>query len=418
MDERTNLSRDAVIVTFPSMGLVARLVVDQKRKRRREDEADADVWDEAFLDEDWTGDEDDQESPKSFEEETWNDHVDEFWGHDSPVSSDTDDGNVAVLTAPRVTVNAFSGTARAVRCPVKKPRWRTFVNNHAGALLLTTLFAFFGFAYFRTPSRQSISTPAISNASVVQPPAPRLESVNIEDIRKDDYILAKDPITGEMAPRKVLKTFSRISDHVRYLILRSSSGIDQEVGTTDEHPFFVEGNIEVKAGQLRIGDKIIQHDGNFAILTTSHREEHPEGIAVYNFEVEGFHTYFVSAQGSRAPPVWVHNADCVPKGPTQDAIDRAARKTLPPRSADEIAASRAQWLEKYGPKPNQMNQQIYRGTAPRTITRVDTPKIPGEQLHVHLEGGQALNIDGTWKHGGRPLTSAEVAWLRLHNWPL
>ena len=77
-------------------------------------------------------------------------------------------------------------------------------------------------------------------------------------------------------------------------------------------PFFVDGNHERKASELRIGDKIIQEDGGNAILTSSHREEHEAGIAVYNFEVEGFHTYFVSAHGSRAPPVWVHNSDCKP----------------------------------------------------------------------------------------------------------
>jgi len=185
----------------------------------------------------------------------------------------------------------------------------TFVKDHSIAILLQAIFAVVGYLYFGSLTS---SKPQLTLKPVVtsQAPQPRLVAVNIEDVKEDDYILAKDPITGEMTPRKVLKTFSRISDHVRCLILRSPSGIEQEIGTTDEHPFFIEGNIEVKAGQLHIGDKIIQHDGNFAILKTSHREEHPEGIAVYNFEVEGFHTYFVSAQGSRAPPVWVHNAKC------------------------------------------------------------------------------------------------------------
>jgi hypothetical protein len=43
-------------------------------------------------------------------------------------------------------------------------------------------------------------------------------------------------------------------------------------------------------------------------VTSNAREEHPEGITVYNVEVEGTHTYFVRAAGSDAEPIWVHNA--------------------------------------------------------------------------------------------------------------
>jgi hypothetical protein len=218
----------------------------------------------------------------------------------------------------------------------------------------------------------------------------------------------------------------------------------------------------VNSHELRAGDCIITRSGTRALITEI-RQRFDDAFPVSNLSIIGHHNYAVGEVG-----VLVHNesvcdetiADLrksrangasedkirdwlrsqtdkdgnrlyddseiddamgkvlAPEGPSQDALDRAAKKTLPPRSADEIAASRAQWLAKYGPKPNQMNQQIHRGAAPRTITRVDTPKIPGEQLHVHLEGGHALNIDGTWKHGGRALTAAEEAWLRSHNWPL
>jgi hypothetical protein len=40
-------------------------------------------------------------------------------------------------------------------------------------------------------------------------------------------------------------------------------------------------------------------------------ENHPEGIAVYNLQVEQAHTYFVGAEGADTEPVWVHNADYV-----------------------------------------------------------------------------------------------------------
>jgi hypothetical protein len=58
------------------------------------------------------------------------------------------------------------------------------------------------------------------------------------------------------------------------------------------------------------------------------------------------------------------------------------------------------------------------GRAPKGIDRVDTPKIPGEQLHIHFKDGSALNIDGSWKHGGTELTKAQREWLTTNGWTL
>ena len=68
--------------------------------------------------------------------------------------------------------------------------------------------------------------------------------------------------------------------------------------------------------------------------------------------------------------------------------------------------------------PNQLNQQIRQGKAPKNVTRVDAGKVPGEQPHVHFKDGAALNKDGTWKHGYRALTEAEKQWLHENGWTL
>src|SRR5207249_773358 len=60
---------------------------------------------------------------------------------------------------------------------------------------------------------------------------------------------------------------------------------------------------------------------------------------------------------------------------------------------------------------NQMRKQIERGQAPKSATRVDVGKVAGEQDHIHFGDEDALNADGTWKHGGRSLTNAESDWL-------
>ena len=79
------------------------------------------------------------------------------------------------------------------------------------------------------------------------------------------------------------------------------------IGTTAEHPFWVEGRGWTKAIELRIGDVLHSDDGQRITV---------EGVAdsgrvqtVYNFRVAEYHTYFVgSAEWGFS--VWAHNADC------------------------------------------------------------------------------------------------------------
>ena len=102
-------------------------------------------------------------------------------------------------------------------------------------------------------------------------------------------------------------------------------------------------------------------------------------IAVYNFEVEGFHTYFVGQSN-----VFVHNA-CKNK-PTS---------------------------------PNQMKKQVERGQATNTVIRVDNPKTSGQLPHIHFSDGTAMNIDGSVhdaKNGIHNLTNSEWIWIYKNGW--
>lgn len=58
------------------------------------------------------------------------------------------------------------------------------------------------------------------------------------------------------------------------------------------------------------------------------------------------------------------------------------------------------------------------GQAPTSVERVDIPRVPNEKTHLHIRGGDALNWDGTWKHGGRDLTRAEAAFAEDSGWIL
>ncbi|GEM_PF-4218897 len=134
----------------------------------------------------------------------------------------------------------------------------------------------------------------------------RVTTKNIEDVTDRDLVLAKDPDTGELAGKAVLQTFRRVSDHLRILRIRNADGTEQTIETTNEHPFWVPDRGWVNAGDLATGDTVTHTDGLSAELLATTFEPHPEGIAVYNFEVADLHNYFVS-QSPRAPPVLVHN---------------------------------------------------------------------------------------------------------------
>jgi len=119
--------------------------------------------------------------------------------------------------------------------------------------------------------------------------------------------------TGEVGARTVTQVFRRQSDHLRLLDLRSSDGTEQRIETTDEHPFWAVGRGWVEAGELAVGEKLEQSAENWATVVSTTRRDEPAGIPVYNIEVDGVHTYYVAAHGTRAPPVLVHNCNPRPK---------------------------------------------------------------------------------------------------------
>lgn len=115
--------------------------------------------------------------------------------------------------------------------------------------------------------------------------------------------------TGQREQKRVRQTFQRTVDHLRILEVRGEDGSTQTIKTTDEHPFWVPAADEyVEAKHLTPGTKLTGANGHFITVTSTRHEPHPEGVTVYNVEVDGFHNYFVAANGYRGPPVLAHNA--------------------------------------------------------------------------------------------------------------
>ena len=67
----------------------------------------------------------------------------------------------------------------------------------------------------------------------------------------------------------------------------------ETITCTTEHPFYVQGKGWVAAQDLKPNDKLELRDGEDAFVDAVRYEKLDKPIPVFNFEVEGFHTYFV-----------------------------------------------------------------------------------------------------------------------------
>ena len=111
--------------------------------------------------------------------------------------------------------------------------------------------------------------------------------VAIERLKAGDVVISTNPDTLETASKTVLETYVRKVDKLVHLTING-----EEIVTTDNHPFYVQGRGFINAGSLLFGVKLISVNGG----------------DVYNFQDEDHHTYFVGESA-----VWVHNDMCQPQ---------------------------------------------------------------------------------------------------------
>ena len=120
----------------------------------------------------------------------------------------------------------------------------------------------------------------------------------IKDIEVGDLVYSEDPLTGEKGLKKVTNVFVNETSVIVRVFVE-----DEEIETTPTHPFWVIGKGWVAAGDIEAGDKVYLYSGEGKEVKEVRFEYLDTPIKVYNFEVEDWHTYFVSEQD-----VFVHNS--------------------------------------------------------------------------------------------------------------
>ena len=91
----------------------------------------------------------------------------------------------------------------------------------------------------------------------------------------------------------------------------------EEIISTPEHPFYISKKGWIGAIDLRAGDILVLQSGEYVVVELIQHEILESPVKVYNFEVEDFHTYYVSNSA-----VLVHNV-C-----SQRAAMRAAKRSV------------------------------------------------------------------------------------------
>ena len=143
------------------------------------------------------------------------------------------------------------------------------------------------------PQTALASTPATGKVSKATG-AVAIATKPIEQIREGTLVATRNPRTGKTEYKRVTRTFKhKTTELVALAIADKKSGKVVEVlRATPEHPFFTARGL-VAAGQLGIGTELVTRAGPALVVKSIVREHHPEGVWVYNLEVEDDHTYFV-----------------------------------------------------------------------------------------------------------------------------
>ncbi len=118
------------------------------------------------------------------------------------------------------------------------------------------------------------------------------------------------------------------------------------ITTTPTHPFYVPQKGWTSAIELRAGDMLVTVNGEYVVVEKIQHELLETPVTVYNFEVEDFHTYYVSADAIN-DGVLVHNKfgsqpkDLSPTNSGRRGAFNAAKQELGiPRSQQPIKVSK------------------------------------------------------------------------------
>ena len=121
--------------------------------------------------------------------------------------------------------------------------------------------------------------------------------VPLENVSVGDKVWAWDEETGDVALKSVVETYENETSELIHVFVNG-----EEIITTPSHPFYSPVTGWTEAVRLRAGDILVLVNGEYVVVEKIQHEILEAPITVYNFQVEDYHTYYVSDTG-----ILVHN---------------------------------------------------------------------------------------------------------------
>lgn len=226
--------------------------------------------------------------------------------------------------------------------------------------------------------------------------------VPIEEVEAGDVVLSRSDIDGTIDWRPVLRTKVTLDQRILEVQIVDADGVTELLGVTEEHPFWVRGERWVEARDLEPGDEVFSSAGGWmkvgGATWTSRRE------AVFNFEVGGFHTYFVGELGT-----WVHNSNCTEAGGQSSEASagfgsgRGQHRAEAVHERDGVELSRGDYTSGDMTPEEAALGFPQSSLATHTERRIlaDTPLEAGDKLTIHGEYPPCPTCKGAMNKAGR-----------------
>ena len=204
--------------------------------------------------------------------------------------------------------------------------------------------------------------------------------VAIEKIKSGDKVISTDPETMETSLKTVLETYIR---EVTTLVHLTVNG--EEIVTTVDHPFYVKNQGFIKAGELIVGDELLDVNGNILLVENFDVELTDKPVKVYNFQVEDFHTYHVSGLA-----ILVHNAGGYERSQkySNNWSDESLSKTVDKIAPDSKPVKTSSGKEIYN-NPKTGKQVVY--DTDGNYFRIEDTTLTGKRVYTDINGNQIPN---------------------------
>lgn len=111
----------------------------------------------------------------------------------------------------------------------------------------------------------------------------------IRDISIGDEVYSENVATGKKGLKKVKNVFIHETNTIIHIFVGN-----EDIITTPNHPFWVVNKGWVAASEIKKGDKLNLFSSETQVVKLIKQEKLCKPIKVYNFEVEDWHTYFVT----------------------------------------------------------------------------------------------------------------------------